>query len=98
MNDMSLGDMPWLKSYPPGVKWDGDISPTPVQQILEDAAAKWPNNPAIDFMGRKIAFAELNDLANRAAAGLQKLGVGPGIHVGLYRADAGDKATRQRRE
>jgi long-chain acyl-CoA synthetase len=87
MNDMSLGDMPWLKSYPPGVKWDGDISPTPVQQILEDAAAKWPNNPAIDFMGRKITFAELNDLANRAAAGLQKLGVGPGIHVGLYLAN-----------
>jgi long-chain acyl-CoA synthetase len=87
MNDMSLGDMPWIKSYPPGVKWDGDISPTPVQQILEDAAAKWPNNPAIDFMGRKITFAELNDLANRAAAGLQKLGVGPGIHVGLYLAN-----------
>ncbi|MGB3489297.1 MAG: long-chain fatty acid--CoA ligase [Xanthobacteraceae bacterium] len=87
MNDMSLGDMPWLKSYPPGVKWDGDISPTPVQQILEDAAAKWPNNPAIDFMGRKITFAELNDLANRTAAGLQKLGVGPGIHVGLYLAN-----------
>jgi long-chain acyl-CoA synthetase len=87
MNDMSLGDMPWLKSYPPGVKWDGDISPTPVQQILQDAAAKWPNNPAIDFMGRKITFAELNDLANRAAAGLQKLGVGPGIHVGLYLAN-----------
>ncbi|MBN8976535.1 MAG: long-chain fatty acid--CoA ligase [Rhizobiales bacterium] len=84
---MSLGDMPWIKSYPPGVKWDADISPTPVQQILEDAAAKWPNNPAIDFMGRKITFAELNDLANRAAAGLQKLGVGPGIHVGLYLAN-----------
>ena len=38
-------------------------------------------------MGRKITFAELNDLANRAAAGLQKLGVGPGIHVGLYLAN-----------
>lgn len=88
MTNTSLGDMPWLKSYPPGVKWDGDISPTPVQQILEDAAAKWPNNSAIDFMGRKITFAELNDLANRAAAGLQKLGVGPGIHVGLYLANA----------
>ena len=84
---MSLGDRPWIKSYPPGVKWDADISPTPVQQILEDAAANWPGNPAIDFMGRKITFTELNDLANRAAAGLQKLGVGPGIHVGLYLAN-----------
>lgn len=87
MTDTSLGDMPWIKSYPPGVRWDADVSPTPVQQILEDAAAKWPGHSAIDFMGRKITFAELNDLANRAAHGLQKLGVGPGIHVGLYLAN-----------
>jgi len=87
MNDMSMSDMPWIKSYPPGVKWNGDISPTPVPQILEDAAAKWPGKSAIDFMGRKITFAELNDLANRTAAGLQKLGVGPGVHVGLYLAN-----------
>ena len=35
-------------------------------------------------MGRRISYRELNDLANRAAKGLQTLGVKPGIHVGLY--------------
>lgn len=59
----------------------------PVQQILEDAAARWPNHTALNFMGRRISYAELEDLANRAATGLQKLGVGPGIHVGLYLAN-----------
>jgi len=79
-----MSDMPWIKSYPPGVRWDADIPLTPVQQILEKSASKWPNNPAVDFMGRKISYSELDDLANRAANGLQKLGVEPGVHVGLY--------------
>lgn len=87
MNDMSLGDMPWIKSYPRGVRWTGEIPTSPVQQILERSAARWPNNNAINFMGRRISYAELEDLANRAAAGLQKLGVGPGVHVGLYLAN-----------
>jgi long-chain acyl-CoA synthetase len=79
-----MNDMPWIKSYPPGVRWDAEIPLTPVQQILEESASKWPNNPAVDFMGRKISYSELDDLANRAAKGLQKLGVEPGVHVGLY--------------
>ena len=79
-----MNDMPWMKSYPPGVRWDAEISITPVQQILEESASTWPNNPAVDFMGRKISYSELNDLANRAANALQKLGVKPGVHVGLY--------------
>ena len=87
MNDMSLGDMPWIKSYPPGVKWGGVITTTPVQQLLEQSAARWPKNIAINFMGRRMSYAELEDLANRAATGLQKLGVGPGVHVGLYLAN-----------
>jgi long-chain acyl-CoA synthetase len=75
---------PWTKSYPPGVRWDADIPLMPVQQILEDAAARWPDSPAVDFMGKRISYRELDELASRAAAGFQKLGVGPGIHVGLY--------------
>jgi len=43
-----------------------------------------PAAAAVDFMGRKISYAELNDMANRFATGLQKLGVKPGVHVGLY--------------
>ena len=35
-------------------------------------------------MDKRITYAELEALANRAAAGFQKLGVGPGVHVGLY--------------
>src|SRR5688572_24170692 len=79
-----MNDMPWLASYPEGVRWDIDIEPAPVQRILDDTAAKWPDKPALEFMGRRLSYSELRDQANRAAKGLQQLGVGPGVHVGLY--------------
>src|SRR6201984_639555 len=79
-----MNDKPWINSYPSGVLWDAEIVPGPVQKILDDAVAKWPDRPAIDFMGKRITYRDLGDLANRAARGLQKLGVKPGIHVGLY--------------
>jgi long-chain acyl-CoA synthetase len=79
-----MADFPWIKSYPEGVRWDAALPLMPVQQILDDAVARWPQRPALDFMGRVISYQELGALVERAAAGLQRLGVGPGVHVGLY--------------
>lgn len=79
-----MNDMPWIRSYPDGVHWDIEIASGPVQGILEEAVAKWPMRPAIDFMGKRISYAELGRLTDRVAKGLQLLGVKPGIHVGLY--------------
>src|SRR5580765_3130148 len=75
---------PWIKSYPPGVRWDAELTATPLHQILERSAARWPDNRALDFMNKKISYRDLSDLSDRAAKGFQKLGVRPGIHVGLY--------------
>ena len=75
---------PWIKSYPEGVRWDADLPLMPVQQLLDDAVKRWPDNPAIEFMGRVLSYREFGELVNRAAKGLQQLGVGPGVHVGLY--------------
>jgi long-chain acyl-CoA synthetase len=75
---------PWIKSYPPGVQWDAPLPAMPVQQILDDAAARWPEHTALEFMGRKTSYRELQELVNRAAAGFQNLGVKPGVHVGLF--------------
>jgi long-chain acyl-CoA synthetase len=79
-----MTELPWIKSYPKGVRWNAELPTMPLQQILEDSAKKWADKPALEFMGRRISYRELNDLANRAAKGLQTLGVKPGIHVGLY--------------
>ncbi len=73
-----------LKGYPAGVRWDAPIETMPIPRVLDDAAARWPGRPALDFMGRRISYAELKALCERAAAGFQRLGVRPGVKVGLY--------------
>ena len=78
---------PWTASYPEGLRWDSDIPHGAVGQILDDAVARFPERPALDFMGRQFSYRELGKLVARAAKGLQALGVGPGIHVGLYLAN-----------
>ena len=75
---------PWIKNYPDGVRWDAELPLMPVQQLLDDAVKRWPDHPALEFMGRVISYSEFGHLVNRAAKGLQQLGVGPGVHVGLY--------------
>ena len=51
-----MNDMPWIRSYPAGVRWDGDIAPVTVQSILEDSVAKWPDRPAVEFMGKRLSY------------------------------------------
>ena len=75
---------PWIKSYPRGVRWDAELTTMPLHHILERSATKWPDNPALDFMNKKISYRDLSHLTDQAAKGFQKLGVRPGIHVGLY--------------
>jgi long-chain acyl-CoA synthetase len=76
--------LPWIKSYPPGMRWDAELPVMPVQQILDDTAAGWPEHNALDFMGKKTTYGELKHLVERAAKGFQRLGVKPGVHVGLF--------------
>ena len=75
---------PWLKSYPPDVRIKAPLDLSSVQSVLEKAAERFGSQPALEFMGKRTSYAELEALANRAAAGFQKLGVGPGVHVGLF--------------
>ena len=85
-----MNDKPWLKSYPAaaaaaaGVRWDAPIDIASVPSVLEMAAQRFGALPALQFMDKRITYSELEGLANRAVAGLQKLGVGPGVRVGLY--------------
>jgi long-chain acyl-CoA synthetase len=75
----------WEKSYPPGVSWGDPLPPAvPIESLLETAAAKWQDKVAIDFYDRTLTFSALLELAARAAKGLQTLGVGPGVNVGLH--------------
>jgi long-chain acyl-CoA synthetase len=74
---------PWLKSYPPGIDWGAEIAVKPMHALMEDAAARFGDQPCIDFLGRRYSYGEIGRLVRRAAQGFKALGVGPGIKVGL---------------
>jgi long-chain acyl-CoA synthetase len=78
------GSRPWLRDYPGGLDWHASLARCPVHRILDETAAAWPDQVAIEFEGHAHTYRSLREMADRAAAGLRRLGVGPGIQVGLY--------------
>ena len=59
------------------------FTPTAAGEILDQAVQHYAAHQAIDFLGRRMDYAELGRLTNAAAGGLQKLGVTKGVNVGL---------------
>lgn len=76
---------PWEKNYPRMVSWRAKLPPPiAIEEFLERAQLKWHEKIALEFYGCQLTYAELRTLAARAASGLEKLGVGPGVKVGLH--------------
>ena len=59
------------------------LTPISLPSLLGQAVARFADKPAIDFFGRKFTYAELGRRVDRAASGLQRLGVERGTRVGL---------------
>ena len=74
----------WEKSYPPGVKWALEVPKKTIHQIFEESCAQNADRPFTDFLDKVMTFRDYKDATDRAASGFQKLGVGPGVNVGLY--------------
>ncbi len=81
---MHKNDYPWLKSYDIGFDWEIEIAPKPVFTMMDDAAVKFADRPAFNFLGKGYSWGEIADLVNRFAKGLQDLGVTKGTHVGIF--------------
>ena len=75
---------PWEKSYPGRVDWPFDVPQGSLVSLLDEAVANYPQNPCVDFLGRSYSYREIGDLVDRAAEGLQRLGVAKGTRVGLF--------------
>jgi long-chain acyl-CoA synthetase len=60
-----------------------EFTPIPAFQMLDETVVRFGDRPAVDFLGKHWNWAEIGRLTNRAAAGLQKLGVTKGVRVGL---------------
>ncbi len=57
-------------------------SPT-VGKALEEAARKYPGKTGWIYMGREISYSEMNEAADRLAAGFLKLGLKKGDRIGI---------------
>ena len=75
---------PWLASYPAGVDWYQTFQPARLDAILDHAAERFPNAICSNFLGRKTTYKTIKAEADKAAKGLQKLGVQKGTKVGLF--------------
>src|SRR5262245_3353763 len=76
-------DRPWLKVYPQEVVWDADFPPQLMVALLDDAVRAHGARSCTYFLGKRLSFAEIGALSDRAAKGLRALGVGEGVRVGL---------------
>jgi long-chain acyl-CoA synthetase len=88
---------PWFKSYDPQVPHTLEPYPQiPLFGFLEQAARDYPNNTAVIFKpahlkgaldgltGGKMTYRTLNELTDRLAGGLAKLGVKKGDRVVIF--------------
>ena len=76
--------LPWIAAYPTNVDWHMPIPVGPVPELLERAVRRFPNNPAISFLGRTTSYTDLAAEVDRVTAGLQQIGIKRGTKVGLF--------------
>ena len=79
-----MSEYPWLKLYPATIDWKATIPLHPVHELLDRAARDYGDRPAFDFLGKKSTWAELNAQSLRLAKGLQDLGIGKNVKVGIF--------------
>jgi long-chain acyl-CoA synthetase len=75
---------PWEAVYPEDLDWRAEIPVKPLHAVLDDAVARFPDNGCVEFLGKKYSYRDIDRLVGCAAKGLQGLGVGKGVQVGLF--------------
>jgi long-chain acyl-CoA synthetase len=73
----------WHKAYASPVSPSIDYEKITLEQALTRTAARFPNVTALDMMGKRISYKELEALVNRFAAALADMGVSKGDRVAM---------------
>lgn len=84
MDEIATGsDMPWFGHYEPEVPRTIEVPDITLHELFERTVADYPSNTATIFFGERLSYAQLDEQANRFAAGLQGLGVAAGDRVAI---------------
>ena len=78
-----MEDRLWHKSYAPGVKKTLDYEKITLSQALTRSAKNFPDHTALNYMGKKITFKELDGLVNAFARALKDMGIQQGDKVAV---------------
>ena len=61
----------WYKSYAPGVPKTLNYEKITISEALSRAAKNFPEHTALNYMGKRITFKELDGLVNQFARALR---------------------------
>jgi long-chain acyl-CoA synthetase len=81
---------PGEQFYPQGVRWDDAIERGTLPDLLSKAAAEYATRPAIEFRDRAISYAELEAMAETAAAAFLRAGYGKNATIALFLGNTPD--------
>jgi long-chain acyl-CoA synthetase len=81
---------PGEQFYPQGVRWDDAIERGTLPDLLSKAAAEYATRPAIEFRDRAISYAELEAMAETAAAAFLRAGYGRNATIALFLGNTPD--------
>lgn len=76
-------DRIWHRHYPPGVPKEVEFEQITLPEALSRSAGRFPENTALNLMGRAVSYRELESLVNRFARALKDLGIDRGDRVGI---------------
>ena len=75
---------PWFDHYEPGVPREIAVPDETLDQILRASAERFPEQVALDFLGARMRFRELDDALDRFARALLARGLQRGDRVSLH--------------
>lgn len=74
---------PWLRHYPSEVAPTYEYPKHNLARLLVDSAHKFPDRPALYFLGKTLRYREVLEASYRFANALKDLGVSPGDRVSI---------------
>ena len=74
----------WRNAYRHPTRWDQSYAPLSLPAMLAASAARDPDGPLIDFLGRSYTYGAVLAGARRVACGLAEMGIARGDRVGLF--------------
>jgi len=77
------GQKPWLKSYDKNVPANLQYTDQTFWEVVEPAFKGFPNRVGLYYMGTPFSFQQIDDMSNRFANLLKKIGLKKGDTVGI---------------